>query len=97
MGVTVQVRDLDPIVNDRLKAAAAKKGLSYSEFLRRELTRMAERFRIEDRWHDITERPWTPFSGTPSVLDNTSTGGAAPIDFPVEEIVRIIREERDRP
>ena len=50
----MQVRDLDPAVDDRLKRAAAAKGLSYSEFLRRELTRMAEKLRIEDRWNELT-------------------------------------------
>ncbi len=56
MGVTVQVRDLDPDVNDRLKAMAASKGLSYSEYLRRELTRIAERLRIEERWDELTRQ-----------------------------------------
>ena len=50
----MQVRDLDPDVNERLKAAAMSKGLSYSEYLRRELTRIAERLRIEKRWADLT-------------------------------------------
>ena len=50
----MQVRDLDPDVNERLKAAAAAQHLSYSEYLRRELTRIAERLRIEQRWAELT-------------------------------------------
>jgi hypothetical protein len=91
MGVTVQVRDLDPAVNDRLKAAAAAKGLSYSEYLRRELTRIAERLRIDERWAQLTlereeqlaadrerqEAPWQP------------------IDIDADTIVKMIHEGRE--
>ena len=38
MGVTVQVRNLDASVQERLNKAAAQEGLSLSAFLRRELT-----------------------------------------------------------
>ena len=90
MGVTVQVRDLDPAVNERLKGAAAAKGLSYSEYLRRELTRIAEKLRIEERWRDLTaehnERSQAQLEGAP-----------VPPRLPVstEEIVRGIREDRN--
>lgn len=88
MGVTVQVRDLDPDVDDRLKRAAAERGLSYSEFLRRELTRIAERMRIDERWAALqtknrllrSEPPTTPFE---------------PIPIDSETIVRWIREGRE--
>jgi plasmid stability protein len=43
MGVTVQVRNLDANVQQRLRAAAEREGLSLSAFLRRELTRLAAR------------------------------------------------------
>lgn len=88
MGVTVQVRDLDPDVNTRLKAAAAAKGLSYSEYLRRELTRIAESLRIDDRWAALQARnrvrraaPREPFE---------------PVDIDSETIVAWVREDRDR-
>jgi plasmid stability protein len=91
MGVTVQVRDLDQEVSERLKAAAASKGLSYSEYLRRELTRIAEGLRIADRWAALTterearqgeelEKPRPRFEPTP-------------VD--TETIVRWIREGRE--
>ncbi|MGO4276932.1 hypothetical protein AB4Z22_45075, partial [Paenibacillus sp. TAF58] len=52
----MQVRDLDPSVNERLKAAASAKGISYSEYLRRELTAIAESLRIDDRWAALQAR-----------------------------------------
>ena len=90
MGVTVQVRDLDPAVNDRLKGAAAAKGLSYSEYLRRELTRIAEKLRIDERWNELSaearsraERPAVP------------TEPWRPLGLTTEEIVASVREDRD--
>lgn len=90
MGVTVQVRDLDPAVNDRLKGAAAAKGLSYSEYLRRELTRIAEKLRIDERWREVSaesrvraEHPSPP--ATPW----------QPLGMTTEEIVASVREDRD--
>ncbi len=86
----MQVRDLDPDVNERLKAAAASKGLSYSEYLRRELTRIAERLRIEQRWAELTaereaRRAEQPDRPRPRFAP-------APIDS--ETIVRWIHEGR---
>lgn len=90
MGVTVQVRDLDPAVNDRLKAAAAAKGLSYSEYLRRQLTRIAERLRIEERWAEVTVEH--------HALSERHGSNAAPrrrpLDITTEEIVHGIRDDR---
>lgn len=84
----MQVRDLDPDVNERLKAAASAKGLSYSEYLRRELTRIAEDLRIDDRWAALQKRnrvrraaPSEPFE---------------PIDIDSDTIVAWIREDRER-
>jgi hypothetical protein len=88
MGVTVQVRDLDPTVDAQLKAAAKAKGLSYSEYLRRELTGIAEGLRIDDRWAALQARnrvrraiPKEPFE---------------PVEIDSETIVAWIREDRDR-
>lgn len=87
----MQVRDLDPAVNERLKGAAAAKGLSYSEYLRRELTRLAEKLRIEERWsevkgsHNVTTR-----------LLTANTDRRRPLlDITTEEVVQGIREDRD--
>ena len=90
MGVTVQVRDLDPAVNDRLKAAAAAKGLSYSEYLRRQLTRIAERLRIEERWAEVTveQRTLAERRGPGAVSDRR------PLDITTDEIVQGIRDDR---
>jgi plasmid stability protein len=50
MGVTVQVRNLDADVQERLREAAEKEGLSLSAFLRRELTRLAEQLTLAQRF-----------------------------------------------
>jgi len=91
MGVTVQVRDLDPAVNDRLKGAAAAKGLSYSEYLRRELTRIAEKLRIEERWREVTaaHRVQAEGQAMAAVFDRPR------LDIPLDEVVQGIREDRD--
>jgi hypothetical protein len=91
MGVTVQVRDLDPAVNDRLKAAAAKRGLSYSEYLRRELTRIAERIRIEERWAELT------LEHADRVAEVRSRPGerVEPAQADIETIVSWLHEDRD--
>ena len=89
MGVTVQVRDLDPAVDDRLKRAAADKGLSYSEFLRRELTRMAEKLRIEDRWSEA--------KAAHDARVAAAAQSAEPLprfDITTDEIIRAIHEGR---
>lgn len=52
MGKIVQVRDVDPAVEERLRAQAKAEGLSLSAYLRRELARLAERVEFEDRWGD---------------------------------------------
>ena len=78
MGVTVQVRDLDADVQQKLSEGAAREGLSLSAFLRRELTRVAARVEAEgtrDRWG--------------------VSGGLLP-GVPLDEIVDMVREDRDR-
>lgn len=41
MGVTIQIRDVDQGVRDRLKVRAAQEGVSLNSFLRRLLAREA--------------------------------------------------------
>lgn len=90
MGVTVQVRDLDPAVNDRLKGAAAAKGLSYSEYLRRELTRIAEKLRIDERWNEVS-------SASRSTRERPSVPSEPwrPLGMSTDEIVASLHEDRD--
>lgn len=91
MGVTVQVRDLDPAVNERLKGAAAARGLSYSEYLRRELTRIAEKLRIDERWSEVKSS-----QALRNTLLNTNADLRGPLlDVSIDEIVQGIREDRD--
>ena len=89
MGVTVQVRDLDPAVDARLKNAASAKGLSYSEYLRRELTRIAERLRIEERWAEVV-------AADAARVEAAAEGGTpfTGLGMTSEEIVEIVRESR---
>ncbi|MGO4301249.1 FitA-like ribbon-helix-helix domain-containing protein [Leifsonia sp. RAF41] len=91
MGVTVQVRDLDPAVNERLKGAAAAKGLSYSEFLRRELTRVAEKLRIDERWNELKSSQHLEAK----LLAAKADLRRPLLDVSTEEIVQGIREDRD--
>lgn len=86
----MQVRDLDPAVNDRLKGAAAAKGLSYSEYLRRELTRIAERLRIDERWREVSAT-----TRSRAELSSAPTEPWRPLGMTTEEIVASIREDRD--
>ncbi|WP_374009526.1 hypothetical protein [Leifsonia sp. LS-T14] len=91
MGVTVQVRDLDPAVDQRLKSAAAAKGLSYSEYLRRELTRIAEKLRIDERWSEVKA---SRHLQTKLLTANADLRRPL-LDISTEEIVEGIREDRD--
>jgi plasmid stability protein len=50
MGSTVQIRNLSDDVTRKLKAKAAAAGLSLSEYLRRELTELADQIALEERW-----------------------------------------------
>jgi plasmid stability protein len=53
MGSTVQIRNLSDDVTQKLKAKAAAAGLSLSEYLRRELTALADQIALEERWNAI--------------------------------------------
>jgi hypothetical protein len=53
MGSTVQIRNLGDDVTQKLKAKAAAAGLSLSEYLRRELTVLADQIALEERWNSI--------------------------------------------
>lgn len=53
MGVTVQIRNLDEAVTARLKARAGLEGLSLSEYLRRELTDLADQADAQERWEQL--------------------------------------------
>lgn len=79
MGVTVQVRDLDAAVQQRLLSAARQEGLSLSAFLRRELTALAEDIEMRGKLDGPLGPPH------PSLLN---------VD--IEEIVGMIREDRER-
>ena len=87
----MQVRDLDPAVNDRLKRAAASRGLSYSEFLRRELTRIAERLRLDERWDELR------VAHEARLAASAENGTPLPPGrrFTTEEIIEAIHEGRE--
>ena len=84
MGVTVQVRDLDPVVQQTLRDAAAREGLSLSAFLRRELTRLAELVEVKERTDALRSRNRLGVSA--GFFSGIST----------DEIVAMVREDRDR-
>ena|GEM_PF-952440 len=86
----MQVRDLDPAVNDRLKGAAAAKGLSYSEYLRRELTRIAEKLRIDERWNEVSSSARSR-ADVPSIDPEPWQ----PLGMTTDEIVASVRQDRD--
>lgn len=50
VGTTVQIRNLSEDVTQKLKAKAATAGLSLSEYLRRELTALADQIALDARW-----------------------------------------------
>jgi hypothetical protein len=53
MAMTVQIRNVSNEVTEKLKAKATAAGLSLSEYLRRELTTLADQIELEDRWNAI--------------------------------------------
>ena len=55
MPKTLQVRDVDDEVYDRLQRHAAAAGITVPELLRREMRRLASRPTIEE-WNDRTRR-----------------------------------------
>jgi hypothetical protein len=84
MGVTVQVRDLDAGVQETLRAAAQKAGLSLSAYLRQELTKLAENIEFWERAEKLGARR------NPLGIDTTFLQG-----IPTQDIVDVIREDRD--
>jgi plasmid stability protein len=82
MAVTVQVRDLDEQVQERLRMAAVREGMSLSALLRRELTRVAARLDSE------------AIDGARRNRLGISVGFFD--DLSMEEIVANLREDRDR-
>jgi hypothetical protein len=91
MGVTVQVRNLDPEVLGFLKTLARERGVSLSEVLRRELTRVAERERIRHRWDDVIAQ----HQARVKVLRQTPPEPREPLNIDTQTIVDVIREVRD--
>jgi plasmid stability protein len=53
VGTTVQIRNLSDEVTQKLKEQAAAAGLSLAEYLRRELTELAEQIDLDNRWDAI--------------------------------------------
>lgn len=51
----IQVRDVPEQVHGTLKARAAREGMSLSDFIKRELERIAERPRLQE-WLDRAEQ-----------------------------------------
>ena len=86
MGVTVQVRDLDASVQERLSKSAAKEGLSLSAFLRRELTSLARSLEVRERADLLNAKP-----------PRNPLGGPFPSlqKFSAEDVVALTREDRD--
>ena len=80
----MQVRDLDPEVQQTLRDAAAREGVSLSAYLRRELTRLAELIEVKDRADALRSRNRL----------GVSTGFFSGIS--TEQIVAMVREDRDR-
>lgn len=53
VGANVQIRNVDPAVVERLKARAAEKGITLSEFLRRELDDIVQTLDARKRWEEL--------------------------------------------
>lgn len=77
----MQVRDLDEVVQKRLRDAAAREGLSLSAFLRRELGRLADRIKVEEKDQDLRKR-------------NAMGVPIGSLGMTTEEIVAELRERR---
>lgn len=80
----MQVRDLDSDVQERLRVAAEREGLSLSAFLRRELTHLAASLEARERARGLNAM-------------QVALGGPFPAlaHLGSDEIVRMIREDRD--
>lgn len=82
----MQVRNLNAGVQEQLRKAAAKEGLSLSAFLRDQLTELARTLEVRERADRLN-------AGT---LRN-ALGGPFPElqGIPLQEVVRMIRQDRD--
>lgn len=54
MSKTIQIRDVPDHVHRTLKSRAASEGISLSDFVRQELTRIAERPSVRE-WLELTQ------------------------------------------
>lgn len=81
--MTVQVRDLDDDVQQKLREAAKREGMSLSAFLRRELTSLATRLAARERFDKLGERNRLGMSA--EFLRNVN----------IQDVVASIREDRD--
>lgn len=83
----MQVRNLNAGVQEQLRKAAAKEGLSLSAFLRKQLTELARNLEVRERADRLN-------AGT---LRN-KLGGPFPAlqGIDIQEIVRMTREDRDQ-
>lgn len=80
----MQVRDLDADVQERLRTAAARDGLSLSAFLRKKLTELADDLDVMERARQLNSAQMAlggPFKGFEQIKS--------------EELVAMIREDRD--
>lgn len=91
MGAAIQVRNLDPEVQVTLKTVAARKGLSFSEYLRRTLTEVAERERLRERW----ERRVAEHTEETAQLRDAESRAWKPLGVDRETILDVIREGRE--
>lgn len=89
-GVTVQVRNLDPEVQQTLKSMASAQGVSLSEFMRRTLTSIAERQRVKDRWAEAEAE----YELKRKRLKAQPPSAREIVDIDTQTIVDIIREGR---
>jgi plasmid stability protein len=89
-GVTVQVRNLDPDVQETLKSMASAQGVSLSEFMRRTLTSIAERQRVKDRWAEAEAE----YELKRRQIRSQPRRPRTPINIDIQEIVDMIREDR---
>lgn len=94
MGGTIQVRNVDPDVRESLKKLARSEGLSLSEYLRRALTRIADRQRVQERWDAAVARheDWV------QALHRTPRPqrGDRPVEgMTTDAIARAIQEDRE--
>ncbi len=76
----IQIRNVPPDLHERLKRRAAAEGLNLSEYLKRELDRMAS----------------VPTNAEIMARVQADREAGRLLDVSAEEIVRGIREDRDR-